>query len=153
MGVEVMLLRSMFFLFVLVQVGFTGGYQLTKRDIEEARNKLKVYGFTECLYQQFKDRVDVNKDVILSDIMVTNSSYFFTGTGMHAQIQNENLDIVYDPYKKTEEYIQKVYPTIKGISRRTGKPVVMINCFKIYNSKEFNDFIKEQDKYIQTPAW
>ncbi len=120
------------------------------KNIEEARNKLKVYGLSECLYQQYKNKVDVNNNVILNDILITNSSYHFMGSGDYFIEQNEETyKTIYDPYKETKAFISKIYPTITERNKRTGEPVVMINCLKIYNSKEFDEFIKKQDEFIE----
>ncbi len=137
-------------LFLFIFVSCSNNNKKTNEYTIEARNKLKIYGFSHCIYEQFKDDVNSTTNIVFSDLLIAGSSYHLMGTGMHTIKQNEEtLEVIHDPYKETERYFTKIYPSIKGKSKRTGKPVVFLNCFKIYNSKKFNDFIKKQDMYIQ----
>ncbi len=101
-----------------------------------ARNKLKIYGFSHCVYEQFKHDTNSSTNIVFSDLLIAGSSYHYMGTGMHTIRQNENtLEVIHDPYKATEDYFLKIYPSIKSTSKRTGKPVVFLNCFLVSKPK------------------
>ncbi len=106
-----------------------------------ARNKLKIYGLSNCVSEQFKNDVNSSTDIVFSDLLITSSLYHQTGTGMHVIKKNvDTFEVIYDPYKETKYYFSKIYHSMKkATSKRTGKPIVFLNCFKIYNSQKFND--------------
>ncbi|WP_341869398.1 T6SS amidase immunity protein Tai4 family protein [Pseudomonas kitaguniensis] len=114
-------------------------------DIAAARQSLKNYGLAHCIADRFPDKSDVR-----DDIGAAIGMYGFMGSGMHTIIQNEDtLETLHDPYAATGDYISSVYDSVSANSKHRDKKVVFYACLKIYNSKDLDRFIKDQDKYIR----
>ncbi len=110
----------------------------------EARQSLKNYGLGHCILKQFDEKSAIQKDISLS-----TGAYSFMGKGMHTVLQNEDtLETLHDPYKETREYIYIAYNKTPARSQHSDKKIVFYACLSVYNSSQFDDFIKTQDKYI-----
>lgn len=71
------------------------------------------------------------------------------GNGQHLIMQNEDtLAVIYDPYAATKKYMLDVYHNTSTISKYTDKKMAFYGCLEIYNSNEFDTFIKSQDQYL-----
>jgi len=71
------------------------------------------------------------------------------GKGQHLIIQNEDtLEVTHDPYAETEKYMNNAYTKTSSVSKHSDKKMVFYGCLEVYNSKEFNAFIKSQDQYL-----
>lgn len=127
-------------LLLLSAVGSASG-----ADMEAARQSLKNYGLAYCIDDRFPDPSDIKEDLGFAI-----SIYAFTGAGMHAITQNvDTLEMLHNPYDATTDYIDSVYDNVAGVSKSTGKKIVWYACLHIFGSKEFDDFIKTQDEYIE----
>lgn len=114
-------------------------------DVVAARQSLKDYGLSYCIVNQFSDESDIKTDINLAI-----GAYGFMGKGMHAVLQNEDtLETLHNPYKATMDYVFSAYDKVSAGSKYSKKKMVFYACLKVYNSKEFDAFIKSQDKYIQ----
>jgi len=85
-----------------------------------------------------------------------NAVYYIEDNTKHATAKNLAV------YHKVDEFIKKNYSKVKGINTSlkgiyipfdmhlssNREKRVLLTCFDMYNSKELNKFIKEQDKYI-----
>ncbi|GFM67419.1 hypothetical protein PSCICJ_35370 [Pseudomonas cichorii] len=132
--------RALFFL----AAGF-GSAAYGAVDVAAARQSLKDYGLANCIVKQFPDESDVK-----SDIKLAIGAYGFMGGGMHTVLQNEDtLETLHNPYKATMDYVFSAYDKVSAGSKYSKKKMVLYACLKVYNSKEFDEFIKSQDKYIQ----
>ena len=71
------------------------------------------------------------------------------GNGQHLIMQNEdNLAVIDDPYAATKKYMLDAYQNTPAISKYTDKKMAFYGCLEIYNSDEFDKFIKSQDQYL-----
>ncbi|WP_129972307.1 MULTISPECIES: hypothetical protein [unclassified Pseudomonas] len=112
---------------------------------EQARQNLKNYGLSYCILAPFKEQSALEKDIGLSA-----GAYSFMGKGLHTIVQNEDtLEVTHDPYAETEKYMADAYLKKSSTSKQTGKNIVFYSCLEIYNSPEFDAFIKSQDRYLQ----
>ncbi|WP_432218370.1 hypothetical protein ACREYJ_02340 [Pseudomonas kribbensis] len=112
---------------------------------EQARQNLKNYGLSRCILAPFKEHSAMKKDIELSA-----GAYSFMGKGLHTIVQNEDtLEVTHDPYAETEKYMTSAYLKTSSTSKQTGKNIVFYSCLEIYNSPEFDTFIKSQDQYLQ----
>ncbi|GFM69763.1 hypothetical protein PSCICL_07550 [Pseudomonas cichorii] len=132
--------RTLFFLVA----GF-GNAAYGALDVAAARQSLKDYGLSNCIVKQFSGESDIK-----SDIKLAIGAYGFMGGGMHTVLQNEDtLETLHNPYKVTMDYVFSAYDKVSAGSKYSKKKMVFYACLKVYNSKEFDAFIKSQDKYIQ----
>ncbi|WP_248743120.1 MULTISPECIES: T6SS amidase immunity protein Tai4 family protein [unclassified Pseudomonas] len=112
---------------------------------EQARQNLKNYGLSHCILAPFKEQSALEKDIKLSA-----GAYSFMGKGLHTVVQNEDtLEVTHDPYAETEKYMASAYLKTSSTSKQNGKNIVFYSCLEIYNSPEFDAFIKSQDQYLQ----
>jgi hypothetical protein len=113
-------------------------------DIDKAREMLKDYGLANCISSQFKGESEVK-----SDIGLAIGAYSLMGKGQHLIIQNEDtLEVTHDPYAETEKYMNNAYTKTSSVSKHSDKKMVFYGCLEVYNSKEFDAFIKSQDQYL-----
>ncbi|WP_150618137.1 hypothetical protein [Pseudomonas fluorescens] len=135
--------RILFLMFLVI-----GGICTTASaavDVQAARLSLKNYGLAYCIANQFPDKSDVR-----DDIGIAIGIYGFMGSGMHTILQNEDtLETLHNPYDATSDYVFAAYDKVSAGSKYTDKKVVFYACLDVYNSKEFDAFIKTQDKYIR----
>ncbi|MFJ2287995.1 hypothetical protein ACIOUF_16820 [Pseudomonas iridis] len=125
-------------------LGASGNALASKVDVNSARTSLKNYGLANCISNQFKNQSDIK-----SDIGLAIGAYSAMGKGQHAISQNEDtLEVIHDPYAKTEKYMTDAYVKDSSTSKQSGKNVVFYSCLEIYNSSAFEAFIKSQDAYI-----
>ncbi len=113
--------------------------------ISEARTILKNYGLARCVASRFDEESELKSDISLS-----GGVYHFMGIGMHQIKQNEDtLETLHDPYRKTREFILSVYDSFESRIKHGNRALIFDTCLIIYNSAEFDEFIKSQDQYIQ----
>ncbi|MEH6564396.1 MAG: hypothetical protein V7756_03620 [Halopseudomonas sp.] len=111
---------------------------------EQARSSLKNYGFVRCLDAAYRDSQPLD-----DDLAAAGAAYHYMGSGAHFIQQDEEiLDVTHDPYQSTAEFIARVYPTTHAQTQSQERKNPMIACLSIYNSIEYDDFIRRQDAYI-----
>ncbi len=111
----------------------------------EARQSLKNYGFSRCLLNALPEE----ESVLREDLASASRAYHFTGNGVHQILQDEeSLKTLHDPYLETRHFVLSRYAD-------TGSPMKAGNgnsafhaCLAIYNSAEFDQFIRTQDNYL-----
>ena len=114
-------------------------------DISGARVSLKNYGLAHCLAKQFSEDSAMRKDISRS-----LGAYHFSGRGLHIILQNEDtFDILYDPYKETEKFVEGRYSLTSSVSKRSNKKMLFMLVLVFTILKNTKKFIVEQDKYIE----
>ena len=130
---------------LLLLVGFGAVSSAYGTEVAAARQFLKNYGLAHCIAHQFPEKSEVR-----DDIGIAIGMYSFVGGGMHTILQNEDtLETLHDPYAATADYIYSAYDSVSANSKHADKKVVFYACLDIYNSKELDRFIKDQDTYIR----
>ncbi|WP_417662981.1 hypothetical protein [Pseudomonas sp.] len=133
-----------FVYYILVYLLMPGNLALADSDIDDARIQLKNYGLANCIVGQFKSDSDVK-----SDINLAIGAYSPMGAGKYIIEQNEDtLEIIYNPYIETKKFVLSAYKKTRSIFKSSGDQNVFHSCLQIYNSDEFDQFIKAQDKYL-----
>ncbi|WP_065258324.1 hypothetical protein [Pseudomonas bananamidigenes] len=126
-------------------LGISGSALSGEAEVNSARVSLKNYGLANCISNQFKSESDIK-----SDLGLAIGAYSAMGKGQHVILQNEDtLEVTHDPYAETEKYMAGAYLKTSSTSKQTGKNIVFYSCLEIYNSPEFDAFIKSQDQYLQ----
>lgn len=111
----------------------------------KARLSLKNYGFTKCITSQFEQQSAIKKD-----FNSASRAYHFMGKGLHMILQNEDtFDVLHNPYKEVQVFVKSAMKTNSSISKYTNANIVSVQCLSIYNSKEYDKFIRTQDAYIR----
>ncbi|WP_122318510.1 hypothetical protein [Pseudomonas cichorii] len=129
-------------LFFMVGAGNTA---YGEADVAAARLSLKNYGLSYCIAKQFPNDSDIRADISLAI-----GTYGVMGSGMHDVLQNEEtLETIHNPYKATMDYVFSAYDKVSAGSKYSKKKMVFYACLAVYNSPEFDEFIKTQDKYIR----
>lgn len=132
-------------LIVIGILGVSGNAISGEVDVSSARTSLKNYGLANCISNQFKSESDIK-----SDLGLAIGAYSVMGKGQHVILQNEDtLKITHDPYAETEKYMANAYMKTSSTSKLSSKNIVFYSCLEIYNSPEFDAFIKSQDQYLQ----
>lgn len=131
-------------LIILSLLLISGSALSAEVDINTARIMLKDYGLSSCISSQFKEESGIK-----SDIGLAIGAYSAMGNGQYLIVQNEGtLEITHDPYAATEKYMLDAYSNTSSISKHTDKKMVFYGCLEVYNSSEFDEFIKSQDQYL-----
>lgn len=112
---------------------------------DDARQSLKNYGLTRCLLEALPDQPSMLRE----DLASASRAYHFMGKGAHQILQDEEtMDILHDPYLDTRDFVLKRY-TADGSPMKAGNGNSAFHaCLAIYNSTEFDQFIRGQDAYL-----
>ena len=98
-------------------------------ELDSNQQNLKNYGLGYCITTLNKDK----NSITTNDIDIAIGGYF------------NLMTYDYDVTRKVIHYILKNAKRISSISKHTGSPINFMRCMEIYNSKEFDLFILEQD--------
>lgn len=120
-------------LFMLITLLFSKNI-ITNKNIELDSNqqRLKNYGLGYCITTLNKDK----NSITTKDIDIAIGGYF------------NLMTYDYDVTRKVIHYILKNAKKISSISKHSGNPINFMRCMEIYNSKEFDLFIIEQDNCL-----
>ncbi|MFT6465259.1 hypothetical protein [Pseudomonas sp. NyZ704] len=112
---------------------------------DDARQSLKNYGLTRCLLEALPDQPSVLRE----DLASARRAYHFMGKGAHQILQDEDtMDILHDPYQETRNFVADRY-VADGSPMKAGSGNSAFHaCLTIYNSAEFDQFIRGQDAYL-----
>jgi len=114
-------------------------------ELNDARISLKNYGLTKCISAQFNQQSEIKKD-----LNHASRSYHFMGKGKHIILQNEDtLETLHDPYKAVVHFMKESLKFVKNTNKLTNTNIATFNCLSIYNSDQYDTFIRSQDSYIK----
>ncbi|MBD0476227.1 hypothetical protein, partial [Acinetobacter baumannii] len=65
---------------------------------------------------------------------------------MGGYFQNGSYDE--NAYKNIKLFIEKGSTESKDVYQSTGKPAILMNCLKLYNSNKYEQVVQNQKKYI-----
>lgn len=135
-------MRAMMLVAVLMSGCATGH---ADNSTEGARQSLKNYGLSRCLLEALPEE----NSVLREDLASASRAYHFMGNGAHQILQNEEtLDTLHDPYLETRHFVLSRYRGT-GSPMKTNKGTSAFHaCLAIYNSAEFDQFIRTQDAYL-----
>ena len=165
-------------LLILFSLPLSAENNLTKKQIDNARILLKEYAFMRCLGEGFNrkqyesnnanklshkkpnDNNSTNKvvhkknlyryDLITSIMALHNSNvYYIEDNTKHTTAKNLAV------YRKISQFVKKNYLKVQRLNTpfimqhvQNKRHTVYLTCFDLYHSKELNNLIKAQDKYI-----
>ncbi|MDO7219869.1 hypothetical protein [Acinetobacter nosocomialis] len=90
---------------------------------------LKNFGFSYCLSKS-------DNEAVAREASLAMGGYFQNGG------YDENA------YKNIKLFIEKGSTESKDVYQSTGKPAILMNCLKLYNSNKYEQVIQNQKKYI-----
>lgn len=113
--------------------------------VGDAQQSLKNYGLSRCLLEA----LPTEETAMRKDLTSASRAYHFMGKGVHQILQDEeSLHILHDPYQETRNFVLRLY-AISGSAMKADNGVnVFHTCLTIYNSPEFDQFIRSQDAYL-----
>lgn len=127
----------------LLMSGCATGLADTAND--DARQSLKNYGLTRCLLEALPDQPSVLRE----DLASASHAYHFMGKGAHQILQDEDtMDILHDPYQDTRNFVADRYAADDSPMKVGNGNSAFHACLAIYNSTEFDQFIRGQDAYL-----
>lgn len=116
------------FLFVLYSNANEKNICTDNKYIISSLNNLKNYGLASCFQNFIKER-DTKAS---SDIGTAAMSYY----------KMTNFDL--KSLESLDTKVSELYNKQVGVLKQTGNPNVFMRCLNIYNSNEYNEFVKKQ---------
>ena len=118
---------------------------LNDTTLEEARQSLKNYGLSRCLLENLPR----DDSALREDLASASRAYHFMGKGRHQILQDEeSLNTLHDPYQATRNFVVARYPTAGSAMKAGNGNSAFHACLSIYNSAEFDEFVRTQDAYL-----
>ena len=111
--------------------------------IENARLSLKNYGLVNCLYYGLIKEQDIK----VEDIGRSSGIFGPTGQGYYNLLQDDNLNILHNPYKTISDFIKKNRELVSA-KIKDGTVNLTYQCLEVFNSSEYSILIERQDYYI-----
>ncbi|HDZ55207.1 MAG TPA: hypothetical protein ENI17_11715 [Pseudomonas xinjiangensis] len=134
-------MKALLFAALLVSGCSTG---LADTAAAEARQSLKNYGLSRCLLEALPEE----ESVLREDLASASRAYHFMGNGAHRILQDEeSLDTLHDPYQETRNFVLSRYTATASPMKAGNGNSAFHACLAIYNSAEFDQFIRTQDAY------
>lgn len=131
-------------------------YSMTRDEFtEETRNQMGRFGLFTCIGRYLpkkeyeKDQLPTYYGEDIHEMIRKGMQSYGLFGGRYDIVQNEDtLAIIYNPYDAVYEYIVGLsYKKVKNLKLdMTYNPLVA--CMHAYDSKEYKDFIKSMDIYI-----
>ena len=135
-------MRTMMLVALLISGCATGH---ADNSTEEARQSLKNYGLSRCLLEALPEE----DSVLRKDLTSASRAYHFMGNGAHQILQNEEtLDTLHDPYLETRNFVLSRYSGAGSPMKTSEGNSAFHACLAIYNSAEFDQFVRTQDAYL-----
>ena len=130
--------------FMLCIIPFAASFASSNTShIENARLSLKNYGLVNCLYYGLIKEQDVK----VEDIGRSSGVFGPTGQGYYDFLQDDNLNILHNPYKTITDFIKKNRELVPA-NMKDGTVNITYQCLEVFNSAEYLILIENQDSYI-----
>ena len=135
-------MRTMLLVAILMSGCATGH---ADNSTEGARQSLKNHGLSRCLLEALSEE----DSVLREDLASASRAYHFMGNGAHQILQNEEtLNTLHDPYQETRNFVLSRYSGTGSPMKTSEGSSAFHACLAIYNSAEFDEFIRTQDAYL-----
>ena len=113
--------------------------------LEEARQALKNYGLSRCVLEVLPEE----ESALREDLASASHAYHFMGNGAHQIVQDEEtLDTLHDPYLETRNFVLSRHAGPGAAMKAGDRTSAFHACLAIYNSADFDQFIRTQDAYL-----
>ncbi|MFN3579603.1 MAG: hypothetical protein ACK4VV_03925 [Pseudomonas sp.] len=95
------------------------------------------------------EALPAEESALREDLASASRAYHFMGHGPHQILQDEDsLETLHDPYQETRSFVLSRYAAT-GSPMKTGDGKSAFHaCLAIYNSAEFDQFVRTQDAYL-----